>query len=375
MTNYMVLDENLILAGILDEYESAIWTDRYNRYGDFEIYTVASTEILELMKPDRYIIRDDSEHVMVIEDIEIGTDVELGSTVTIRGRSLESILDRRIVWDQTTFNNKTLYNIILSLLDQNAISPKDTNRKIFRLYFDGGLGEDPVGTIPMYAQYTGDNLYDVIHDLCLSVNIGFKITINDVYKKFAFRLYNGVDRSYDQTARPMVEFSQNFGNLINSNYIYSKKTEKNVALVLGEGEGKNRKRQVVIPKGVSEKTNLERRELLVDARDISSDETSTSFYNAMLIQRGYERLAENSETRAFDGKAETSQRFRYNEHFKMGDICELENEYGITEKVRVTEYIYSESKSNGIENYPTFVVVGHEQDEGRLYKKLMGDQK
>lgn len=364
MTNYMVLDENLIMAGILDEYESAIWTDRYNRYGDFEIYTVASTEILELMRPDRYLIRDDSEHVMIIEDIEIGTDVEIGNTVIIRGRSLESILDRRIIWTQTTFNNKMLRNIILSLLDQNAISPSDSKRKIHRLYFDGGLEEDPIGTISMYAQYTGDNLYDVIHDLCLSINIGFKITINDVYKKFAFRLYNGVDRSYDQTILPMVEFSQNFGNLVNSNYIYSKKTERNVALVLGEGEGKARKRQVVIPKGLEEKSDLTRRELLVDARDISSDETSTSFYNAMLKQRGYERLAENTETRAFDGKAETTQRFRYNEHFKMGDICELENEYGITEKVRVIEYIYSESKSNGIENYPTFVVVGHEQDEG-----------
>lgn len=364
MTNYMVFNEDLILVGILDDYESAIWTDRYNRYGDFEIYTVASIKILELMKPDRYLLRDDSEHAMIIEDIEIDTDVELGNMLTIRGRSLESILDRRIVWDQTIFNNKMVHDIIVGLLDQNAINPSNANRKIERLHFEGGLGEDPISTLRLYAQYTGDNLYDAIHDICLSVNIGFKIVIDLEYKVFAFRLYNGVDRSYDQVSRPMVEFSQNFGNLINSNYIYSKKTEKNIALVLGEGEGNSRKRQVVLPRGVSEKSDLERRELLVDARDISSNNGAVSNYNNLLTSRGRERLAENTETKAFDGKSETTQRFRYNEHFEMGDICELENEFGFSERVRVTEYIYSESKSNGIENYPTFVVVGHEQDEG-----------
>ena len=53
------------------------------------------------------------------------------------------------------------------------------------------------------AQYTGDNLYDVIQKICEEQGIGFKITLNDE-KQFVFELYAGSDRSYDQTENPYV---------------------------------------------------------------------------------------------------------------------------------------------------------------------------
>lgn len=37
---------------------------------------------------------------MIVEKIQITSDTEDGNHVTVTGRSLESILDRRIVWGQ-----------------------------------------------------------------------------------------------------------------------------------------------------------------------------------------------------------------------------------------------------------------------------------
>ena len=84
-------------------------------------------------------------------------------------------------------------------------------------------------------------------------------------KQFVFKLYAGADRTYAQTENPYVVFSPKFENIANSNYLESKKEYKNVALVAGEGEGAERKTT-----SVGEGSGLERRELFVDARDIST---------------------------------------------------------------------------------------------------------
>lgn len=258
-----VLNEDLEVESIVDAYNSLIWTDRYNTAGDFEIYTSISEDILSRIKQDYYLSRNDSEHVMIVEKILISSDAETGNMVTISGRSLESILDRRVVWGQKALTGN-LQDGVKALLDENVISPSNTNRKIDNFIFEAST--DPAITeLKIDAQYTGDNLYDVICSLCSEKDIGFKVTLN-ADKKFVFKLYAGVDRSYEQTANPYVVFSPNFDNLISGNYVESKSSMKNVTLVGGEGEGSERRYTAV-----GNPSGLNRREMFTDARDISSD--------------------------------------------------------------------------------------------------------
>ena len=258
-----VLDTNLNAVSIIDTYESFIWTDRYYEYGDFELYTSMSEEILNYIKQDYYLVNRESEHVMIIEKLLIQSDVESGNHLTVTGRSLESILDRRIVWGQKTLSGN-LQNGIRTLLNECIISPSDSKRKIPNFIFKAST--DPIITaLTIEAQYTGDNLYDIIQKICSEQNIGFKITLND-NSQFVFQLYAGSDRSYNQTANPYVIFSPKYENILNSNYVESKSALKNVTLIGGEGEGAERKYA-----SVGEASGLNRRELFTDARDISSD--------------------------------------------------------------------------------------------------------
>ena len=61
------------------------------------------TPVLDMIKEDYYLVNNESEHVMIIEDMTITTDVEEGKRLKITGSSLEKILDRRIVWEKTVF--------------------------------------------------------------------------------------------------------------------------------------------------------------------------------------------------------------------------------------------------------------------------------
>ena len=352
---FLVLNTKFEAVTILDVFESFIWTDRYSKCGDFEIYTSSDRQTIAALKEDFYIWTEDSEHIMIIENRKIITDVEEGNKLLVSGRSLESILDRRIVWNQILLDGY-FQTQIKRLLTENVINPSDSNRKISNFIFEET--DDPyILSLKVQVQYTGDNLYEAICKLCESVSIGFKITLNN-NNQFVFKLYYGEDRSYDQETNPYVVFSPSFENIINSNYYESKAGYKNVGLVAGEGEASDRRTVVV---GESTSKELSRRELYVDARDISStasngDSISTSAYDDLLRQRGNERLNENKIVQAFDGQVETSQMYRYGEHYFMGDITQLENEYGMESKVRVTEFIRSVDKY-GIDSYPTFEVI------------------
>ena len=296
---------------------------------------------------------------MIIEEIRIDTDSETGNHITITGRSLESILDRRVIWSQTTISGN-LQNGIKKLVNENIISPSKEERKISNFIFKDSTDSQITG-LTVEAQYTGDNLYDVISKVCEEKSIGFKVSLNES-KQFVFELYAGADRSYEQTNYPYVVFSPNFDNIINSNYLESKENLKNVALVGGEGEGTARKYLAI-----GNTSGLDRRELFVDARDISSEgedgkTLTTEQYNELLKQRGNEYLADYTDLVSFEGAVETNIMYKYGVDFFDGDIVQIANEYGHEAKVRILEVVISENEE-GNSVYPTFKTITEEGEE------------
>lgn len=347
--NIMVLDTNFKPVTILDSFESIVWADRYRSYGDFELYTSANSDILSQIKKNYYITNGNSEHAMIVEQLLITSDVEEGNKITITGRSLESILDRRIVWGLKILKGN-LQDEIKTLLDECIINPSDVNRKIDNFVFE--YSDDPAITnLTIDAQYTGDNVYDVIVDICEERNIGFKITLNQ-NDQFVFKLYVGADRSYNQTENSYVVFGNEFENLINSSYLTNNQKLKNVTLIGGEGEGDERKYT-----SLGDAVGLERRELFTDARDISSNidgvELSIEEYNTLLQQRGSEKLSKASDEVAFEGEVETGIMFTYGVDYFIGDTVTVKNEYGIESSPQIIEIIESLDES-GYSLVPTF---------------------
>ena len=168
--------------------------------------------------------------------------------------------------------------------------------------------------------------------------------------QFVFRLYTGTDRSYSQEINPYVIFSPVFDNIVTSDYIESKKDYYNVGLVAGSGEGSARRTETV---GDQEVSGLDRRELYIDARDIDS---KSSTYSQDLKQRGEEELSAHKIDQSFEGEIDAIQIYKYRQDFFMGDIVQLESEYGQNARVRILEFIYSDDQ-DGIKTYPTFSVL------------------
>lgn len=350
----LVLNSDFEIISVIDVLDSLIWTDRYSAYGDFEIYTPVTTELLSYLQQEYYLWLNGSDHIMIIEDIQIKCDTEEGNYLIVTGRSLESILDRRIIWEQTILSGN-LQNGIETLLNDAIISPTITDRTIENFIFEPST-DTAITDLIIEAQIPrGLNLYEVIQQLCVEKNIGFKITLSNE-DQFIFKLYAGVDRSYEQIINPYVVFSPNFDNLINADYTESKKTLKTVTVVAGEGEETARKTTVV-----GSGSSLTRRELYTDANDLSQNDGETVLtdeeYLAQLIQRGTDELSKYIVIKSFESQIDSiTNLFKYNEDFFMGDLVQIANDYGIESRARVTEIIHSQSKE-GIEIYPTFSII------------------
>ena len=348
-----ILNENFEMLYLVDSFTSFIWTDRYYKAGDFEIFMPTSSENLNRFTPNYYIWDRDSEHLMIIEDIKTNADVEAGNNLTVTGRSLESILERRVVWNKTEFtNNASLQDAFQQLIEENiigthngsAISGFISERKINNFIFEKST-DSSITSLTLEAQYDGENLYDIITKVCEDKKIGFKITLNNS-NQFVFKLYAGEDRSYAQSANPYVVFSPNFENIINSEYTESMSTYKNVALVVGEGEEPKK-----VSAGDTTAIGLNRRELYLQDSNLKEENTDDQYK-----EKGVEELKNYKISKVFEGEVETSNIFIYQRDYFIGDILELEDEYGRQSRTRVVEFVRNQDDS-GYKAYPSFEVV------------------
>lgn len=352
----IILNTDFEQVGIVDVYKSFIWTDRYQESGDFEVYAPVESAPMRYLKQDYYLWNRNSEHAMIIEAVNIESDAENGAYVIVRGHSLECLLYRRIVWNKVTITEGTkLQNGLEILFNQNIIKPALSTRAIPNFIFE--YSDDPKITSLVFDEetdYFGDNMYTVVQNKCVEHEIGFKVTLTDD-NKFKFKLYAGADRSYDQEANPYVVFSPEHGNLLNSNYIESVESWKNVTLVAGDEEGSGtsatRVTRVVSINDPEATTGISRREVYTKASGIKS---TSEHYTTHLKQKGIDTLMENSRVKAFEGEQDLNHRmYTYGEDYFMGDIVQVENEYGQEGRSYISEFIISCDES-GTTMYPTF---------------------
>lgn len=344
--NFYLLDNNLNYIQIIEVYTSMIWTTRYYTPGDFELYAPASPDLLNVLQRDYYIVRDDDlTQCMIIADFEIKTDVENGDYITITGQSLKSILGRRIIWTQTVLNGN-VETMIRKLVTDNAINPAIAARAISRLVLGDTIGL----TATIEAQYTGDNLADTLTAIGQTYGIGYDVLLDLENKQFKFVLLQGVNRTYSQNTVPRVIFSNEYENLLTTDYKYNSDNYKNVALVAGEGEGTARKTAAM---GTA--SGLDRYELYVDARDVSSNdgEITAAEYDNLLLERGAQKLAETVITESIEGEIEPNYTYQLNRDYFLGDLVEVINAYGVSMSPRITEVIECHD-TNGYTCIPTF---------------------
>lgn len=377
LKTYYLMDTDLNIVDLIETYESMIWTHRYWEAGDFELYLPANEQSMNVFtdaaKKNYYILRDDDDlpitkkSVMVISKVVSETDVEGGNHLSITGRSIKSLLSKRIVQKNYILSGG-IESELRRIVDENAITPDSQSRVIPYLE----LGELAGLTEIINYNAEGSQLDSVISTICKLFKIGWDIVYNMETKKLEFILYKGVDRSYAQSPildkKPYVIFSDDFENLLTTKYTVDNSSYKNLAYVKGQIREYDEKKKDYITTDLSQEvvpdnddgtkinpSGLDRREMFVDGTATGEIEAYPNIYRSALISKGKTELDKYKSLTDISGKILPNYTFEINKDYFLGDLVTVQNSYGQSFDARVTEVIYTE-EAKGITTIPSFIV-------------------
>ena len=351
----------ITLEAVCDTFSSLLWDIEYYKCGSFEVYIAANPQNIEIFQTGRIVGRDDdNQHFGIIESVLINTDIENGDYLTVRGRFLMCLLERRII--HPTYNvtaAKAYSEIVREVVTQNALLTD--NRRIPGLSLGTVTGACWEQTATLQISYT--NLMQWVYTICEKLggtaNIRLVKSSGEQYR-MVFDLSEGADRSIMQEDNPHIIFSDAYSNLLSFSYASDSAITRNFAYIYGHGEGSGRKHTTYCVG--DEPAYLSRYELYVDAKDISEEEQVEGVtvpipeerYIELLKSRGSEKLID-PKTASESEIAANSTQYIYNRDYFVGDYVTVEHKrFGMIQpKIQLIGMIESYDQ-NGRSLTPTF---------------------
>ncbi|MBQ8824460.1 MAG: siphovirus ReqiPepy6 Gp37-like family protein, partial [Ruminococcus sp.] len=268
-------------------------------------------------------------------------------------RSAESLLNRRVILPPA-YNYGGNSGIIVSAIITEVVRDQcertdrgieqSEKRKIQEIKSFSQQQPMKKHTEPfLYNAKLGDNLYEQTVAYCKQFGIGFRIFFKEDINGLELAFYDGKNRTRSQTEHTYVIFSQSYDNILSSEYFVDYSTLSNMSLIAGAGEGANRVVKWVPYIDGDTPTGIDRYETYIDARDLQKEKNgmvlSDNEYYQSLITRAKSKMVDTQIVDGFNAEIETSLQFEYKKDWDLGDIVEIETEYGINAQARIIEVI------------------------------------
>lgn len=317
-----IYSRDLKFQGVSENQTSIVWTRRYFEPGEFEVHAPITPANVGLYQRKNIVWIQGAVEAGVIEDLDFN-ETPARNEFVAKGRFLESYMDRRIIYPTFNFTGKT--EVAMRTLFSRLANPFP--------YVELGTLQGFSDEISF--QCTWKDLLNYESRLARSANMGYRFRPSFTERKIYFDIYKGLDRTRSQHVRSYTEFSDDFDNINSADYHINDQLEKTVAYVAGQGEGEER--QVVIV-GDTSGVGYDRRELYVNASDISPDDLTESQYIAALTQRGVDKLNENILSASLECVTIPLGNFIYKRDYDLGDVVTVrKTNWGVRQDLRITE--------------------------------------
>lgn len=377
------LTETFLPKDVVDEYVSAIWTERYSSAGDFQLTVALTPKNLAMLKEGTYMALRGSKEVMIID-----TAVIENNLIKVVGSSLLYFLNERYAWFRATSGSGGQDERVSDFTADDMAAGEFIAEIVNLIVIDPVLFEDPwdpanlewdLEIIPHLSLGAVDTtgevkaltatigpLYDSVQQIAEKESIGLSLYLEsadpDLGYSLKFTTYRGKDHTTGG-AFPLVRLSPALDSLNEMKQLNSIANWKNVVYVYWAGimsihyetpedPPLGMQRRILItdpekqPVGHKEKNEYGGTYTVVSIADIT----------AFREQNARDALANHNYIHAVDGQTSPGNDYQYGVHYSLGDLIELEGLSGNLSKARVTEYIRSQD-AEGAKEYPTISVV------------------
>lgn len=364
---------------------SKIWTERYAQAGDFQFKTHRVEEVEALIPEDSLVAIRESDEVMIVENQLIENDADGNPELTITGRSFETFLENRVTlamnyqkpWPMklpyTTAEALTCYiwNSIVSTSSQDATRSEVWARNLKDTIPNVRISDSTTFTEPDTIWWLQSGIiYTTVLDFLSLETLGIRNirpeshnakivsvdsagnvvkTLRTNVPQLRVDIYNGVDRTKNQSAVTPVIFNFDQGHLNDPKYLESIKDYVNHAVVESSvgithsyvGDDDSR-------------TGLARRSTWLDGGTKDAGVSGAS-YLTQQKRRGKVELRNRRKLNLLDAEVNPFSPYIYNEHYSLGDKVTVMAQRGFLKTMIVEEFVRTEDRT-GETGVPTLAV-------------------
>ena len=257
-----------------------------------------------------------SKSTFLIEKIEYGGE----GMITVSGRSLEALLEWRVLSAKGKYSGNVEDVVRLAVASNTS-----GERGILRLALGDTAGIEGIGSFETGRRNLSEFVYETLRPYGASYAVELDGNVP------VFKVIRGKNRTRDQKFLTPIVFSESMGNVADGKLTFDMTEYRNTAVVMG---GDNRSVTVCL-----DTSPYDRREVTVYASDITLDDfDSDEEYVSALTARGKEMLAECESVWKYTGCAVGD--FVFGEDYYLGDVCDIDTDFGVSVSERVTSVRY-----------------------------------
>ncbi|MFR1801089.1 MAG: siphovirus ReqiPepy6 Gp37-like family protein [Faecalispora jeddahensis] len=331
-----VFSPTLEVLGIVSNYNSLTHVRQFSGSGSFKLKAPFSPPLLSMLSEDNILFWEDAgrQYAVYIDNVICELEKK-GEFITASGKNLRGLLGRRIVWENLNFTG-TVEDFARRIVNENAVNPSDTTRKIPLLFLETRKGL----ATEIIRQTENENLEDLLDDISAASEVGFDIVLNKHARNLSFIAYVGADRRTTQNETPWVIVSRERNNVASETYTRSGASFRNAALISGYTDDETGER---LEMEINAGNGLSRREIYVKGStskpkpDKDTGETEAEAlarYEAELLQKGREKIAAQVNVCTLEVEPDSA----LLEQLDVGDkVTAIEKRYGLMMQTYVSE--------------------------------------
>lgn len=309
-------------VSVLDAYETLSYAHGHYAPGSFELTTNKETSHISDLIVGRILrIGEDDTKSVIINAITKTMDQTGNTILRVTGKETWSILERRIILPSgaayftttTTTPVETGIKTLIAMYAGPAATVVGARLSKLNIVADGARGS-------AYAfSERFSNVLEAVSKALLATNSGLTVTLNHTTKKWDLDWTAGTDRT------ATVILSSKFNTAQKAVVSESDASLRNLVIAAGQGEGVNRNVRLLY--NTTEPTDMDRREIFRDMRDLST--------NSSIDQRAAQVLAEQSYTKTIEVSPLAYSRVVYGRDYAVGDKITFD-ELGTTQQAWIT---------------------------------------
>lgn len=305
--NLAFMDSNFNIIKYF-KYVNLQWIRRYYEPGEFAVQLPAS----EYMAEAEYIFTKDRPELGIVQKRQYADGYD-GEVIQLSGYFFEYKLNDKITFPRfnASGNIETLARAIVNTYKGDI--------PILQM----GSANDPLLGSDTTKESTGEGLATVLYALLQTQELSFKCIYDYVNNTMTFAVWQGVDRTQDQSENSFVTFSEGFRNMQNEEVVIDASNFKNYAVVIGNGKYEDGN-QIEVDVDLRSSPSDYAKVLYVDQTGATFDSTkqTRAEYNAQLYQAGREELEKYTDVTSvtFDT---IDRGLTYLEDYDLGDKCDV----------------------------------------------------